>query len=71
MCYSHQIPWHEDLTCAEWDSLREHGDPGFKQTQDWLSSNTKACPGSNCGINITKGEACFHMTCEFVPLLAQ
>ncbi len=64
MCYRHQLPWHDGFTCDEYDSQREHGDPAFSHTQDWLDQNTKPCPGPSCGVNITKGEGCFHMTCK-------
>lgn len=63
MCYSHSIPWHEGQTCEQFDSVREHGDPEFQQTQDWIANNTKPCP--SCKENIQKGEYCFHMTCKF------
>ncbi|KIL89546.1 hypothetical protein FAVG1_07126 [Fusarium avenaceum] len=62
MCYHHSIPWHENQTCEQFDSVREHGDPEFQQTQDWITNNTKPCP--NCKENIQKGEYCFHMTCS-------
>jgi len=62
MCYRHSIPWHKGLTCEQLDSTREHGDPEFRQTQDWIAQNTKPCPG--CKENIQKGEYCFHMTCK-------
>jgi hypothetical protein len=64
MCYRHQLPWHNGSTCDEFDSQRDYGDPAFSHTQDWLSQNTKPCPGPYCHINITKGEGCFHMTCK-------
>ncbi|EEU33998.1 uncharacterized protein NECHADRAFT_85406 [Fusarium vanettenii 77-13-4] len=62
MCYKHMIPWHEGLTCEEFESARDHGDPQYQQTQDWIANNTKPCP--SCNQNIQKGEACFHMTCS-------
>lgn len=61
MCFTHAMPWHQGLTCDQYDSQRTHGDPDFQQTQDWIRDNTKPCPG--CGQNIQKGEYCFHMTC--------
>lgn len=63
MCFVHSMPWHAGQTCAQYDSLRAHGDPEFQQTQDWIKKNTKPCPG--CKENIQKGEYCFHMTCEY------
>ncbi|KAK4032833.1 hypothetical protein C8A01DRAFT_50465 [Parachaetomium inaequale] len=61
MCFVHSVPWHAGQTCAQYDSVRAHGDPEFQQTQDWIKNNTKPCPG--CKENIQKGEYCFHMTC--------
>ncbi|KAK0120554.1 hypothetical protein ONS96_010757 [Cadophora gregata f. sp. sojae] len=62
MCFKHEMPWHEGLTCDEYDSIREHGDPSYGETQEWIRTNTKPCPG--CQVGIQKGEACFHMTCS-------
>lgn len=64
MCYTHQIPWHEGMTCAQYDNQREHGDPDFAQTQAYLQGNTKPCPGNNCGMSVEKDGGCFHMTCR-------
>ncbi|KAF7557775.1 hypothetical protein G7Z17_g505 [Cylindrodendrum hubeiense] len=66
MCLHHSMPWHEGQTCEQFDSMRQHGDPDFQQTQDWIRQNTKPCP--NCRENIEKGEACFHMTCRGLNL---
>ncbi|KUJ10938.1 uncharacterized protein LY89DRAFT_626540 [Mollisia scopiformis] len=63
MCYQHSMPWHEGLTCAEYDSQRDHGDPSYAQTREWIRTNTKPCPNGDCRTDIQKGEACFHMTC--------
>ncbi|KAH7129792.1 hypothetical protein B0J13DRAFT_678864 [Dactylonectria estremocensis] len=62
MCLHHSMPWHEGQTCEQFDSMRQHGDPNFQQTQDWIRQNTKPCP--SCRENIEKGNACFHMTCS-------
>ncbi|KAF5722705.1 e3 ubiquitin ligase ARI7 [Fusarium mundagurra] len=61
MCFQHQVKWHNDLTCEEFDSMQENGDPRFRETQDWVNANTKQCP--SCGVNTQKGPGCFHMTC--------
>lgn len=42
--------------------MEENGDPRFRETRDWVNSNTKQCP--SCGVNVQKGPGCFHMTCE-------
>ncbi|CAM1509001.1 Fc.00g027400.m01.CDS01 [Cosmosporella sp. VM-42] len=62
MCYNHSMPWHEGQTCEQYDSIRQHGDPEFQQTREWIAQNTKPCP--SCRENIQKGEYCFHMTCS-------
>ncbi|KAF4502578.1 E3 ubiquitin- ligase ARI7 [Fusarium agapanthi] len=62
MCFQHQVKWHVDLTCEEFDSMQENGDPRFRETRDWVNANTKKCP--SCGVNTQKGPGCFHMTCE-------
>ena len=63
MCFRHQVPWHEGLTCAEYDRRLAHAEDEEKSEQ-WKKDNTKACPGNNCGRPIQKGEGCFHMTCR-------
>ncbi|KAH8657140.1 hypothetical protein BGZ60DRAFT_545625 [Tricladium varicosporioides] len=64
MCFKHQVPWHEEQTCIEYESQRDHGDPNFTKTQAWIRTNTKECPNPTCEVNIQKGEKCFHMTCS-------
>ncbi|KAH7265966.1 hypothetical protein B0J15DRAFT_523487 [Fusarium solani] len=59
MCFKHHCPWHQDLTCDEYDLRRKDGD---KETENWLAEKTKPCP--NCNIPIEKGTGCFHMTCR-------
>ncbi|ETS73616.1 hypothetical protein PFICI_14562 [Pestalotiopsis fici W106-1] len=61
MCYTCQSPWHADLTCAQYASQREHS---FTETQTWLAEHTKPCPGEGCGVQVQKGDGCFHMTCS-------
>ncbi|KAH7230317.1 hypothetical protein B0J15DRAFT_506357 [Fusarium solani] len=61
-----ELKWHEGLTCEEYGSLRENGDPRFQETQDWMAANTKPCP--NCSINLQKGDGsagtlCRHQFC--------
>ncbi|KAF4450168.1 putative E3 ubiquitin-protein ligase ARI7 [Fusarium austroafricanum] len=61
MCFEHQVKWHDNFTCEEFDSMQENGDPRFQETRDWVDANTKQCP--SCRINTQKGPGCFHMTC--------
>ncbi|KAI1840044.1 hypothetical protein JX265_013530 [Neoarthrinium moseri] len=61
MCYACQSPWHAGLTCAQYTSQRE---ASFTETQTWLQEHTKPCPGESCGVQVQKGDGCFHMTCS-------
>lgn len=63
MCFQHSVAWHQNQTCAQYDSVKAHGDPDYKKTTDWIKNNTKPCP--SCRQNIQKGEMCFHMTCKY------
>ncbi|OCL13123.1 hypothetical protein AOQ84DRAFT_126384 [Glonium stellatum] len=62
MCFRHQQPWHTNITCTDFEDLRLHGDPNYVETQKLISKTTKGCP--ECGVRITKGKGCFHMTCR-------
>ncbi|KAI3324212.1 hypothetical protein HD806DRAFT_62813 [Xylariaceae sp. AK1471] len=57
MCYECQVPWHMLRTCEEYKSK-------LTSTEEWISANTKRCPGEGCGVPIQKGLGCFHMTCR-------
>lgn len=61
MCFACQTPWHGNLTCAQHTSQREQS---FTETQSWLAEHTKPCPGEGCGVQVQKGDGCFHMTCS-------
>lgn len=63
MCFKHQTPWHQGLTCTEYDRKLLHGEDEEK-SEKWKRDNTKACPGAGCGLPIQKGDGCFHMTCR-------
>jgi hypothetical protein len=61
MCYTCQSPWHANLTCEQYASQRGES---FTETQTWLAEHTKPCPGEGCGVQVQKGDGCFHMTCS-------
>lgn len=61
MCFRHQMPWHEGVSCEQYDNDRLSGDPNYQQTHAWLGTNSKNCP--SCGVSIEKDGGCFHMTC--------
>jgi hypothetical protein len=61
MCFHHQTPWHEGLTCSAYDSQLR---PEYAATTTWLATNTKKCPGVGCSVHVEKRGGCFHMTCR-------
>ncbi|CAG8459349.1 7607_t:CDS:2 [Funneliformis caledonium] len=58
-CYTHDIPWHDNLSCEEYNEAKQGEDMA---TQDLLNRETKQCP--KCGVRITKNGGCNHMTCK-------
>ncbi|RIA86652.1 hypothetical protein C1645_828932 [Glomus cerebriforme] len=58
-CYTHDIPWHDALTCEQYNEAKKGEDVA---TQDLLDRETKKCP--KCGVRITKNGGCNHMTCR-------
>ncbi|CAB4412421.1 unnamed protein product [Rhizophagus irregularis] len=60
LCYTHDIPWHEDSTCSNYELIIRQGND--KATQDLLEKETKPCP--KCGIRIIKEDGCDHMACK-------
>ncbi|KAI9053169.1 hypothetical protein LZ554_003435 [Drepanopeziza brunnea f. sp. 'monogermtubi'] len=55
------VPRAQFPVVSEPTIVRYHGNPSYGETQEWIRTNTKPCPG--CRVGIQKGEACFHMTC--------
>ena len=62
MCFQCDVVWHTGLSCDQFENQRRHGDPQFAETQAFIESNTKPCPGLNCTIRVEKGDGCFHMS---------
>jgi len=67
-CSFHSVPWHEGLTCTQFDEKRRR-EVRKKATEKlthsdkrYLRAHTKSCP--KCGIAIQKTEGCDHMTCK-------
>ena len=57
-CFQHHIPWHEGVTCEEYDRLDLSNDPMSKK---YLKTFSKQCP--KCRVKIEKIDGCDHMTC--------
>ncbi|CAE6409214.1 unnamed protein product [Rhizoctonia solani] len=61
-CYIHDRPWHEGLSCAEFDiKLRKYEEQDLA-TRTYLVKNTKSCP--KCKRKIERNGGCDHMTCQ-------
>ncbi|CAG8654570.1 6523_t:CDS:2, partial [Dentiscutata heterogama] len=59
-CFTHDVPWHEGLTCSEYDQRKNNEQE--VATHNYLLKETKPCP--NCGVHIIKNGGCDHMTCK-------
>lgn len=57
-CFFHHVPWHEGLTCEEYDAFGAMQDA---VSLKYLKNFTKQCP--TCNVNIEKNSGCDHMTC--------
>lgn len=65
-CVQHKVPWHDGLTCKEYDARitshkREMEEVASRRK---VKETTRQCPGQNCGWRIEKNDGCDHMTCR-------
>ena len=68
MCFTHQVAWHSQLTCAQFDALQTS--PGIRaqisreeeKIAAALARYSKPCP--NCAVPIWKAGGCHHMKCK-------
>ncbi|KAG9085288.1 hypothetical protein FS749_004560 [Ceratobasidium sp. UAMH 11750] len=60
-CYNHDRPWHEGLTCEQYDKLRQDEEQN-KATARYLAQHTKPCP--KCHRKIERNGGCDHMVCR-------
>jgi hypothetical protein len=58
-CFTHKCPWHDGMTCEEYEMPRTNGQ--LYASQRWIKVHTKEC--SKCHSHIEKNEGCDHMTC--------
>lgn len=71
-CYTHLIPWHTGLTCAEYDHRAHKGLKGWwkvkrleraeRKFRTTFGEAAKPCP--RCKSLISKDGGCYHMTCK-------
>ena len=59
-CFVHQAPWHQGLTCEQYDAQRRmHSSGNTKKTREWQEKHAKRCP--QCEAHIERIEGCDHM----------
>ncbi|KAJ1308385.1 hypothetical protein OPQ81_004091 [Rhizoctonia solani] len=61
-CYIHDRPWHEGMSCAEFDVKLRRYEEQDRATRSYLVKNTKSCP--RCKRKIERNGGCDHMTCQ-------
>ncbi|EJU02141.1 hypothetical protein DACRYDRAFT_107078 [Dacryopinax primogenitus] len=61
-CSFHDAPWHEGLTCAQYDQRKMDKQGREAAVEAYFSKNTKQCP--KCNAPIEKISGCDHMTCR-------
>ncbi|ATZ53894.1 hypothetical protein BCIN_09g06550 [Botrytis cinerea B05.10] len=64
-CFIHKLPWHEDLTCAEFDLFNQARVRQEAASEAWIAEHTKLCPNPKCGMRIQKKTGCDHLTCDY------
>jgi hypothetical protein len=58
-CCRHRVPWHRDLSCAEYDARQSQNDVA---TNSYLQRETKVCPKCQA-VSAKKKKGCDHVTC--------
>jgi len=61
-CFTHNIPFHEGMTCTQYDVHVRQRDKAMKKSEKFVKKNCKSCPG--CKFDIMKNGGCDHMTCR-------
>lgn len=61
-CFTHQMPWHEDMTCTEYDKARKRQNEENESSLAVLRKVGLTCP--SCSLPGIKVSGCDHMTCK-------
>ncbi|CAJ0753914.1 21402_t:CDS:2 [Entrophospora sp. SA101] len=59
-CFTHDVPWHQGLTCAQFTEQLESKD--YTANRAYYERLTKQCP--SCQMSIEKNQGCDHMSCR-------
>ncbi|KAH6650219.1 hypothetical protein F5144DRAFT_555621 [Chaetomium tenue] len=60
-CLHHNLPWHWDETCQEYDKRNQDRRAAEKASQKAVRGSSKPCPG--CKRDVHKFAGCNHITC--------
>ncbi|CAD6444579.1 c4d4a93d-0df2-44c8-ae35-bdf68069c3f8 [Sclerotinia trifoliorum] len=60
-CVQHQVPWHESLTCAEYDDSTKRHRGEEEKSREEVRKISVACP--RCSAPIQKKGGCAHIKC--------
>ncbi|KAH7111055.1 hypothetical protein B0J11DRAFT_447738, partial [Dendryphion nanum] len=65
-CIQHKVPWHDGLTCTEYDAsiISRQRQVEKAASEKKIRQTSRLCPGENCGWRIEKNKGCDHMTCR-------
>ncbi|TGO07303.1 hypothetical protein BTUL_0294g00070 [Botrytis tulipae] len=64
-CFIHKLPWHEDLTCEEFDLFNQARVRQEAASEAWIAEHTRLCPNPKCGMRIQNKSGCDHLTCDY------
>ena len=66
-CFTHRVPWHTGMTCAEYDILAEttlETQRRIEQEEKETKRIVRSCP--SCRVGIKKDGGCDHMSCTYL-----
>ncbi|CAH1756875.1 2313_t:CDS:2, partial [Entrophospora sp. SA101] len=64
-CFTHDVPWHQGLTCAQFTEQLESKD--YTANRAYYERLTKQCP--SCQMSIEKNQGCDHMRLSLLVLV--
>ncbi|KAF8603503.1 hypothetical protein BDV93DRAFT_523278 [Ceratobasidium sp. AG-I] len=66
-CFTHDVPWHTDLTCDQYDTQQAEQEREAQAniaSEEYIQQNAKVCPNEACKRKIEKIDGCDHMVCR-------
>ncbi|KAF7908178.1 uncharacterized protein EAF01_003933 [Botrytis porri] len=64
-CAAHKLPWHNDLTCAEFDISNQDRVRDEASSAAFIAENAKVCPNPNCHMRIELEHGCDRVRCDY------